>query len=177
MAEDKQSAKKKKLGKVGLSDAKQTSAKPDAATAYQQQIGELTEALQRERADAENIRRRHGEEIARLRTSVKASVVKQFLPVLDNLERSIKYVPDDLKNHDYAKGVQAVIKQLEKTFADLGVKRIETVGAEFDPHYHEAVSMEEGEGDREIVREELQSGFHIDDDVIRHAMVRVRPEK
>lgn len=142
--------------------------------ALEQQITDLTDALQRERADAANIRRRHDEQIAGLRTSVKANVVRDLLPVIDNFERGLKHVPAELEGSDYVKGVQAIVKQFEKTLADLGVERIETVGVEFDPKYHEAVSMEEGDGDKEIVSEELQSGYKIGDEVIRHAMVRVR---
>jgi molecular chaperone GrpE len=137
-------------------------------------ITDLTQALQRERADAMNLRRRHEEEIARLRTSVKASVIEDLLPVIDNFERALKHVPADLKNNDYVKGVQGVVRQFEKTLADIGVERIKTVGEPFDPHVHEAVSAEEGEDDQEIVSEELQAGYKIGDDVIRHAMVKVK---
>jgi molecular chaperone GrpE len=142
--------------------------------ALQQQLGELTEALQRERADATNIRRRHDEELMQLRGRIKAAVIEDLLPVIDNFERAIKHVPDDLKDNDYIKGVQGVVKQFEKTLADMGVQRIKTVGEPFDPQLHEAVSMEEGEGSQEIVSEELQAGYQLGNDVIRHAMVRVR---
>jgi molecular chaperone GrpE len=140
----------------------------------QQQVEELTLALQRERADATNIRRRHQEEIAQLRTRIKASVVEDLLPVIDNFERALKHVPADLEGNEYIKGVQGVVKQFEKTLADMGVEKIKTVGEPFDPNLHEAVSMEDGEGDQEVVSEELQSGYKINDDVIRHAMVRVK---
>lgn len=142
----------------------------------QLQIDQLTEALQRERADATNIRRRHEEQITNLRTTVKANVVRDLLPVIDSFERALQHVPKDLADHDYIKGVQAVVKQFEKTLEHLGVHRIKTVGEPFDPHYHEAVSMEEGDGDQEIVSQELQPGYTLDDHVIRHAMVRVKPQ-
>lgn len=135
---------------------------------------QLTEALQRERADAVNLRRRHDEQIASLRSTVKASVVKDLLPVIDNFERALKHVPEELKGNDYIKGIEGIVKQFEKTLADIGVERIKTVGEPFDPHYHEAVSMEEGEGGQEVVSEELQSGYKLGDEVIRHAMVRVK---
>lgn len=143
----------------------------------QEQVAQLTEALQRERADATNIRRRHDEQIQSLRTTVKASVVADLLPVIDNFERALKHVPEDLVDNDYVKGIQGVVKQFEKTLTDLGVERIATVGEHFDPNVHEAVTMEEGEGNNEIVSEELQSGYRLGDDVIRHAMVRVRLEQ
>lgn len=142
-------------------------------TADEQQIARLTDALQRERADALNLRRRHQEEMTSLRTRLKASIIHDLLPVIDNFERALKHVPADLTENDYIKGVEGVVKQFEMTLADMGVERIKTVGEAFDPHVHEAVSMDESEGSKEIVSEELQAGFKIGNDVIRHAMVRV----
>jgi molecular chaperone GrpE len=145
-------------------------------TELEQQVGELTEALQRERADAMNLRRRHDEDMAGLKTRTKVNVIRELLPAIDNLERALKHVPKDLDGHDYIKGVQNVVKQFEKTLGDVGVERIKTTGEPFDPRFHEAVAMEEGEGSEEIVSEELQSGYKIGDDIIRHAMVKVRTQ-
>lgn len=142
--------------------------------ALEQQIADLTEALQRERADATNIRRQHDEQIASLRTIIKANVIRDLLPIVDNFERALKHTPPELADNDYVKGVQAIVKQFEKTLADMGVERIKTVGEPFNPHYHEAVSAEEGDGGEEVVIEELQSGYKIGEDVIRHAMVKVQ---
>ena len=150
---------------------------------------QLTEALQRERADAVNLRRRHEEQVTSLRSTVKASVVKDLLPIIDNFERALKHLTTvesqgvkesrsqaEKQLLEWVEGVRKVIAQFEKTLADIGVERIKTVGEVFDPHLHEAVSMEEGEGegDQEVVSEELQSGYRLGDDVIRHAMVRVK---
>jgi molecular chaperone GrpE len=146
----------------------------DVAAGLQQQIAYLTSALQHERADATNLRRRHEEEIANLRSRIKTTVVAELLPVIDNFERALKHVPKELEANDYIKGVQGVVKQFEKTLSDMGVERIKTVGETFDPKYHEAVSMEEGDDGQEIVSEELQAGYKLGNDVIRHAMVRVR---
>jgi molecular chaperone GrpE len=132
--------------------------------------------LQRERADAENLRRRTTEEKARLGEFYKAMVVQELLPALDNLERAFKHVPKELKGHEFIKGMQGVLKQFEHSFAQLGVKRIKTVGEVFDPRLHEAVHMEDGDGTVEVVCEELQPGYTLGDEVIRHAMVKVRME-
>lgn len=142
----------------------------------QKQLQELTEALQRERADAVNIRRRHEEQIQRLQVLIKANVVRELLPVIDNLERSLVHTPAELKDNDYVKGVQGVVKQFAKALADIGVERIKTVGEVFDPKFHEAVSMEEGDGTIEVISEELQAGYKLGEEIIRHAMVRVRME-
>lgn len=138
----------------------------------QTQIAELTDALQRERADVTNIRRRHEEQIRSLRTTLKADIVQELLPVIDNFDRALKHVPADLAAHEYVKGVQGIVKQFEKTLDDMGVERIKTVGEPFDPMLHEAVSAEDGEG-TEIVSEELQSGYRVGDTTVRPAMVRV----
>lgn len=144
----------------------------------QSQLSELTEALKRERADSVNIRRRHEEQVSTMRSAIKANVVRDLLPVIDNFERALKHVPSDLEGNDFVKGVQGVVRQFEKTLADMGVERIPTVkdgkGEPFDPRYHEAVQMEDGDGSQEVVSEELQSGYRIGEEVIRHAMVRVK---
>lgn len=142
-----------------------------------QQVDDLTAAVQRERADSINLRRQYDDQIAGLKNLVKANVVRDLLPVIDNLDRSLKHVPKDLQGNDYVKGIEGIVKQFEKVLTDIGVERIKTVGQPFDPRYHEAVSMEEGEGTNEVVCEELQAGYRLGEDVIRHAMVKVRMEK
>jgi molecular chaperone GrpE len=147
----------------------------DQTAELEAQLESLTQALQRERADAINLRRRHQEEIDSLRTRVKANVVRELLPVIDNLERSLKHVPKDLADSDYIKGVKGVVKQFEKTLTDIGVEKIKTVNEPFDPKYHEAVSMDDSAGgSKEVVSEELQSGYMVNGEVIRHAMVKVK---
>lgn len=140
----------------------------------QLQIADLEAALKRERADSENIRRRHEAQLTGLRTSLKAQIIKDLLPVIDNFERAILHVPKELAQNDYIKGVNAVVQQFEKTLQQLGVTRIKTVGQAFDPHLHEAVSLDDGEGQQEVVSHELQAGYILGEDVIRHAMVRVK---
>lgn len=147
-------------------------------------IDELTAALQRERADSVNLRRRVDEERTQLANFYKAVVVRQLLPAIDNLERALMHIPKDLKNHDYVKGVQGVVKQFEQCFKQLGVERIKTVGQKFDPRYHEAISIEDPSTSSgqardlvEVVSEELQPGYKLADEIIRHATVRVRTQK
>jgi molecular chaperone GrpE len=143
----------------------------------EKKTAELTEALQRERADSINLRRRMEEDRNKLADLHKASVVRELLPAFDNLERALKHAPKDLVEHDYVKGVQGVVKQFDKVLDELGVKKIKTVGEEFNPKYHEAVSVEDDGGELEIVCEELQSGYQLGDEIIRHAMVKVKMEK
>lgn len=151
------------------------SKKPTLAE-LEQKIAELTEALQRERADALNVRRRADEDRTRLASFYKVMIVRDLLPALDNLERALKHTPKDLVGHNYIKGIDGVVKQFEQAFDELGVKKIKSVGEKFDPKLHEAVQMEEGKGSTEVITEELQPGYIMGDDVIRHAMVKVKME-
>jgi molecular chaperone GrpE len=155
-------------------------AKPDQPSAeenLQHRVAELTQALQMERADAINLRRRHEVEINSLKTNLKASIIRELLPVIDNFERALQHVPKDLAGSDYIKGVEAVVKQFGITLGQIGVERIKTLNQPFDPLYHEAVSLDEGEGSKEVVTEELLPGYKIGDKVLRHAMVRVKRTK
>ena len=139
-------------------------------------VAELTEALQRERADSVNMRRRYEEQMSAVKDMVKTSVIEELLPVIDNFERSLRHVPKDLKGNDFVKGVEAMVKQFEQTLQQMGVEKIMTAGQVFNPSLHEAVSMEDGDGEVEVVVEEVQPGYILNGQVIRHAMVKVKKE-
>lgn len=138
------------------------------------QIEELKAQLLRERADAMNVRRRAEEERLKLGSFYKALVIKEVLPAIDNFERALKAAgASRTSQDDLYKGIDSIYKQFVAALEKLGVEKIKTVGELFDPELHEAVTMDDGDGDQEIVSEELQSGYKIGDEVIRHAMVRV----
>lgn len=142
---------------------------------FEQQIAELTEDLQRTRADFENYRKRvEGEKIA-ARTSGQESMILKLLPVIDTIERAVAHMPADLQGNTWAQGVASVAKNLQKTLESLNLQRIEaTAGTEFDPDLHEAVQFdEEATGEKEVIAEELQAGYLYNGQPIRHAMVKV----
>ena len=147
-----------------------------SAQELEQQLGELTQALQRERADALNLRRRTEEERARLGDFYKVLIVRELLPAFDSLERALKHAPRELINHEYVKGVQAVAKEFEKSLEKLGVEHIKTVGELFDPHLHEAMSVHGSDSGVEVVCEELQPGYKLGNEIIRHALVKVKKQ-
>ena len=150
----------------------------------EKQVVELTEALQRERADSVNLRRRVDEERAQLGNFYKSMVVRDVLPIIDNCERLLDHISKHSEERPLKEGVEKIVKQAQKVLAGLGVERIKTVGSEFDPRYHEAISVEDpstGSGQAhnlvEVVCEELQPGYKLDDEIIRHATVRVRMQR
>jgi molecular chaperone GrpE len=138
-----------------------------------EQVAQLTDALQRERADSVNLRRRTDEERSKYATLYKVHVLKDLLPFLDNISRAMTQVPEDLGKHTYIQGIMSVNKQLETALTKIGVTKIPTLGETFDPNLHEAVSVEDNGGEVEVVTAELQSGYTLDGEVIRHAMVKV----
>lgn len=147
--------------------------KKPSVNELQAQIEDLTEALKRERADVINIRRRHDDQISSLKSHITADLIKKLLPTVDNFNRALSHTPKDLENNEFIKGVNQIVKQFEKDLASIGVMRIKTIGEPFDPSLHEAISMEDAGGEQEIVSEELQPGYKLGDEVIRHAMVKV----
>lgn len=149
--------------------------KEDIQNEFEQQLGELTLDLQRTRADFENYRKRVDAEKAAAREYGQASAIVKLLPVIDNIERAIAYTPDELKDNPWAQGVASLVKNLDKSLEGLNVKRIDAKpGTEFNPEFHEAIQFDEdATGEKEVIAEELQAGYTLNGDVIRHAMVKV----
>lgn len=145
-------------------------------TELEQAVEQLTADLQRTQADFTNFKRRTEQERASIVDFGREDIIKKLLPVIDNLERALNHVPKELTDNDWAKGVQNIGKQLSNELEKIGITRIPTTGHEFNPELHEAIQMEEGEGEKEIVTEELQAGYTLGDRVIRHAMVKVGKE-
>ena len=144
-----------------------------AKSNHTRKIDELTADLKRVQADFVNFKRRAEAERLRYTQFGRESAVMAVLPLIDNIERALGHMPKELSNNDWANGVKSIAKQAGDVLKGLGVEKIESVGQEFDPDLHEAVHMEDGKGKKEIVTQELQPGYTMDGEVIRHAMVKV----
>jgi molecular chaperone GrpE len=135
---------------------------------------ELIDDLQRLRADFENYRKQVDNDKLRLSELTKAATIMKLLPVVDTIERAAAHAPAELADNKWAQGVVGLVKTLEKALGELHLTRIEAnPGTPFDPNLHEAVMMEEGEGEHEVVAEELRAGYKLGDQVIRPSMVKV----
>ncbi|MBR5389037.1 nucleotide exchange factor GrpE [Candidatus Saccharibacteria bacterium] len=127
-------------------------------------ITELTNDLQRTRADFENFRKNVEKDRDSARKLAKFATVEKFLPLLDDLERAIATYPE----------LSPLAKSFEKSITNLGLTKIETApGTEFNPEFHEAV-MSEGEGDKETIAETLRPGYLYEGEVLRPAMVKIQ---
>ncbi|HRV75951.1 MAG: nucleotide exchange factor GrpE [Candidatus Nomurabacteria bacterium] len=136
-------------------------------------INELTEALQRERADAQNLIRRAEEEKIKLSGFYKAQVIKELLPVLDAAEKALELSSKE-KLDKTSEGMSAVLVKLKKTLENLGLERIEAEGKKFDENLHDAISIDESNGERDVVTKDMQAGYRLGDEILRHSMVVVR---
>jgi molecular chaperone GrpE len=134
---------------------------------------ELIEDLQRIQADFVNYKRRAEAEKAELLDFAKSRIVKEFLPVRDNFDREASSRPSDI-NPEWAKSIDSIRSGFDAVLKNLGVERFNSLGEVFDPHLHEAIAMDDSDGAIEVVSEELQAGYKLGDQVIRHAMVRVK---
>lgn len=138
------------------------------------QAAEYLEGWQRARAEFANARKRLERQRVDARRNATIDVVNKLLPILDDFDRAVENVPDDVADHDWFEGVALVHRKLRSILESLGVERIEALGQAFDPNYHEAVLREESEEyGSGIVIKVLQPGYCLDDRVIRPSMVVV----
>ena len=139
-----------------------------------EKIEELNDRLMRNLAEFENFRNRSEKEKSAMFEIGAKSVVEKMLPVVDNLERGFDGLSDEEKETPFAKGIEAVYKQLLTGLEEIGVTPIEAVGKEFDPNFHNAVMHDEDDSDASNqVIEEFQKGYMYKDSVVRHSMVKV----
>jgi len=141
------------------------------------QLSETVADLQRVQADFINFKKRSDEEAERKHSLGIRQTVAVLLPTIDNIKRALTHIPKAFKDDAWAQGVKSTAEQLFESLQRLGVERVKTVGEHFDPEFMEAVQVEDGEGEKEIVSKELQSGYKMKDELIRPAMVKVRREK
>lgn len=141
----------------------------------EQQVADLTLDLQRTRADFENYRKRVDAEKSAAREAGQSGAILKLLPVIDNIERAVAYMPEELKDNTWAQAVAGLVRNLERSLESLNLKRIDaTPGTDFNLELHEAIQFEEdATGDKEVIAEELQAGYLLNGHVIRHAMVKV----
>lgn len=124
-------------------------------------------------AEFDNYRKRTLKEKAELLLNGSEKAVCAFLPILDDLERAIADKTEDV--NAIKEGMQIIFNKFNKTLESLGVKKIETEGKDFDVDFHEAVAMVPGMGDykKGKVIDCVQTGYQLNDKVIRHAKVAV----
>ena len=130
------------------------------------------DAWLRAKAEAENARRRALDEIDKARKFALDKFASELLAVKDSLEAALA-TGDGASIESLKSGVELTLKQLSGVFEKNGIKEINPLGVKFDPNYHQAIAMVEGDGESSSVAGVMQKGYALNDRVIRPAMVTV----
>lgn len=138
-----------------------------------QKILELTNGWQRTQADFVNYKKQASEEKARLIKAANIDLISELLPVLDNFQLAAKHLPQELKNNNWAKGIEQIEKQFESILSEIGLEKIASLGQIFDPNIHEAVAEQASNEQDGAIIEEILSGYRYNGFVIRPAKVIV----
>jgi len=132
---------------------------------------ELKELLLRRQAEFDNFRKRSEKERADFSQFAGMELVREILPILDDFDRALKIETADT---EYAKGVGMIYGRLFEALKKQGLEPIDTVGATFDPHLHQAIErVETKDAEDHAVLGEFQRGYNFKGKLLRPAMVRV----
>lgn len=135
---------------------------------------EYLDGWQRARAELANARKRFQREQQQAYTNAQADILVRLLPTVDDFERAIETLPDNLSGLTWIEGVMLIQRKLALLLEQAGVSAIDAVGQKFDPFSHEAVTHEpSGDIPEGQVISELQKGYRMGDRVLRPSMVRV----
>ncbi len=139
----------------------------------------LKEDFLRAYADAENTKKRCAQEIEKNNKYAISSFAKSLLSVADNLDRALKSIPEDKKDDcehlkNLLAGVEMTQNELTRVFEKFGIKKMDIIGTKFDPNFHQVIQeVEDKEKANGTIINELQSGYMINDRILREAMVVV----
>lgn len=137
----------------------------------------------RAQAEMENLKKRFQKEKEEYLKFGNEALIKELLPVVDNLEKAIGYARDaetqpGQENKALLEGLQLTLKVLVDVLERAGVERVEALGQPFDPHVHEAVSVShEASAEPGTVLQELQSGYRLKERLIRPSLVVVNQKE
>jgi molecular chaperone GrpE len=165
-------------GSASQADARDVEADFDKLLAdTQRERDEYLNLARRTKADFENFRKRMSAEVLAASGRGKAEVIRQVVPVLDDLERALQAAgldPEGDSEDGLAHGVLLVFRSLRETLERNGIEALDPTGEKFDPNLHEALSMQAVEGaESGVVVETMQKGYRLGEQLIRPARVVV----
>ena len=169
---------------INMSEASETAGAavaadtPDAnAPSFEEvkrQRDDFYDRLLRKTAEFDNFRKRTERERQALAESAAADLIEELLPLVDDMERALKADAGAEGAEAYRRGVEIIYKQLTDTLRRRGVRPIDAAGADFDPHFHQAVAHEPSADHREgEIIEEFRRGYMLGDRLLRPSMVKV----
>ena len=126
---------------------------------------------QRTQADLMNYRRRAEQEKEEIGRFGNTAIMLNLLPILDDLERALTSIPNDLVKHSWVDGIRLIEHKLQANLEARGLSQIKALGDPFDPNLHEA--MMQGKGKEGAVVEEIEKGYKLNNRLIRPSKVVV----
>ncbi len=142
--------------------------------ALQEEYDKLQDKYLRLAAEFENYKKRMNRDLTRRVEFANEELLREFLPIMDDLERTVQAVEDDSGEEHLRKGIELVYNNFKNILKRRGVEPIDSVGEPFDPELHEAVmTMESDEHDSNTVTQEFERGYQLGEKVLRHAKVVV----
>ncbi len=140
----------------------------------QKEIASLTDQLQRKQAEFDNYRKRIDRERSEFYQHGRREVLLEMLSVLDNFERAMVSTANTDEGTAFRQGVELIYKQFKDTLAKFGIQAIEAVGQIFDPHLHEAVTIEQtADHEANTILAEFQKGYKLGNQLLRASQVKV----
>ncbi len=157
-----------------LEQADQVAALTQKLEAVQLKSEEYLDLLRRTQADFINYKRRTSQEQNEERITAQIAVLEQVLPVLDDLGRALQAAPAELADQPWVQGIQLVARRLVSVLEQLGVRQVGKPGEMFDPHWHEAVTVQPQSDMQEgTILQVTRPGYAAGERVIRPAQVVV----
>ncbi len=148
--------------------------KDDAAAKVaelEEKVKQLTDLAGRAQAELQNAKIRMEKDATDIRKFASEMFLMKLIPTIDNFQRAFSHLPDDLKSHDWVKGISAIEQDLMKQVTDAGLKPIDALGQKVDANKHEILI--DGPGEKDTVVEVLENGYELNGKVLRPAKVKV----
>ncbi len=141
--------------------------------AIRDELARNTDQLIRLQAEFENYRKRVLKERSEWKRLALADFLLELLGIIDNLERAVRSVPETDKKSSICQGIEMILQQMMKVLTQYSLKKIPSLGIQFDPSLHEAISSEYSEKEENQIIEEISSGYFFEDKLLRAAKVKV----
>ena len=141
------------------------------------EVREMRELLQRKQAEFENYRKQVDKRFIEMKELANKNLIFKLLPILDNFNLALKSADTNTNPEDFLQGVELIYSQFFSLLENNNVKPMVTEKKEFDPYFHEALMKVNSDLPENVVIEELQKGFMINDKVLRHAKVKISSGK
>jgi molecular chaperone GrpE len=152
----------------GFNELQALKAKVEELTA---QNAKLLDMAARAQADLQNAKARLEKDGDDIRKYASQAVLAKLLPLIDNFQRAFQHLPEDLKTHEWVKGVAAIEQDFIKQLGEMGLKKFDSLGQIADSSRHEVLMV--GEGEEGVVTEVFEEGYELNGKVLRPAKVKV----